>query len=89
MPREITVDRVVRSTSADQWVSEDDLTAALARFRQSDWGEVHPVDAAANDRAVEGRGSLVGAYRCGGGRRFWLTSGTGWAVTMVMTQEDL
>jgi hypothetical protein len=76
--------RIFASHEALQTLSRDDITAALGRHVQGDWGEG---ERAENDSALRKGGSLFSVYRTKDGVAFWVTTEADRTVTTVQLPE--
>ena len=88
-PARFPLGKIVATLGAVQEIAPDDLSRALARHAQGDWGECDAEDAKANDRALcwnEGR--IFSAYDSRQGERFWVITEADRSVTTVLLPEE-
>lgn len=77
---------VITSNAAIR-LSPTDVSAAIARHANADWGEVDEHDRRANEQALVDGSRLMSVYR-GGGERFWIITEADRSVTTVLLPED-
>ena len=69
-------------------LSHQDITAALARHLQGDWGDLDPDDRSTNDQALVDGSRLLSAYHSVNGTKFWIISEWDRSITTVLLPED-
>ena len=69
-------------------LSHQDITAALARHLQGDWGDLDTDDRSTNDQALVEGSRLLSAYHAVNGTKFWIISEWDRSVTTVLLPED-
>jgi len=79
---------LVATRNAADCVSQVDITAALQRHMQGDWGMVDTEDWEENDRSVTEGFRLLSAYESTGGTRFWIITEADRSVTTVLLPDD-
>ncbi len=84
----MSLGRLVITRNALSLLSHKDLLEALCRHARGDWGELDQDDKAANDRALEGEGRLLSAYRSSAGVKFWIITEWDRSATTVLLPED-
>ncbi len=65
-----------------------EVTAALDRHSQGDWGDVTTDDWEANDQALEFEDRLLSVYHTTGGLKFWVITDADRLGTTVLLPED-
>ncbi len=79
---------VVATRGALDEISPDERISALTRHVGGDWGEVDPIDAEANDDAVENGGRILSAYRTARGVKFWIITEADRSVTTFLLPSE-
>ena len=70
-------------------VPQEEITAALGRHANGDWGELDKEDQASNKRALETGGRLISQYTSKTGTQFWiLTEASCFATTVSLPEEN-
>ena len=64
-----------------------DLLPLIVRHAHGDWGEIHPEDRTANDRAVRLGGRIFSAYTLPQGRVWIITEADRSATTVLLPEE--
>jgi hypothetical protein len=80
--------QVVVTPAALELLSQEELSRALNRHRQGDWGECDRADAAANDQALVDGTRLLSVYRTPSGRTFWILTAADRSVTTLLLPEE-
>ena len=80
--------RLVATPGALAILSHPDITTALARHLQGDWGDVDGDDRAANDNALIEGSRLLSAYHAANGTKFWIITEWDRSATTVLLPED-
>lgn len=80
--------RTVITRDAHNSLHPDDVTAALSRHVQGDWGELDEHDKRENDLSLEHGLRLLSAYTDRGGVRFWIITEADRSVTTVLLPDD-
>ncbi len=80
--------RIVATANAASTVPQSDITAALRRHAQGDWGLVDSEDWQENDRSVAGGFRILSAYDSDDGTRFWIITEADRSVTTVLLPAD-
>jgi hypothetical protein len=79
--------QVVITRAALDTISPDDVSRALARHAQGDWGDLDPEDASLNELALKAGDRLLSAYG-NGPKRFWIITEADRSVTTVLLPTD-
>jgi hypothetical protein len=66
----------------------EDISAALARHAQCDWGDVCPEDRAENERAFRTGGRQFSVYHDQRGVKFWIITEADRSATTVVLPDD-
>lgn len=80
--------RTVATPNALDIVPMEEITAALQRHQNCDWGNVCPQDKWANDRAVKNKERLFSVYKSKEGIKFWIITEADRSATTVLLPED-
>jgi hypothetical protein len=86
-PARFPLGRIVFHANATLRLRTEEVLTALRRHGQSDWGDLLPEDAIANDLALEQGGRLFSAFGLGR-NRFWVITEAGCSFTTVLLAED-
>ena len=88
MKRPLPLGRVVMTASDQASLDGNDAMAGLKRHERGDWGDVDREDARANDRALDGGGRVLSAYRDRRGTKFWVITEADRSATTILLPED-
>ncbi|HXT10546.1 MAG TPA: hypothetical protein VN873_03210 [Candidatus Angelobacter sp.] len=80
--------RIVATANARSQLAEEDILAGIRRHQSGDWGEVHPDDWKANERALEKGARLLSVYRSASNIRFYIITEADRSSTTVLLPED-
>ena len=80
--------RIVATRGVLRAVIGADLSAALARHAQGDWGDLSPDDRAANDSALRHGDRLLSSYKSESGVKFWIITEADRSVTTFLLPEE-
>lgn len=80
--------QIVATRSAADCLSQEDMTAAIRRHVQGDWGLVDSEDWKENDRSVTEGFRLLSAYDSDSGIRIWVITEADRSVTTVLLPSD-
>ena len=80
--------QLVITSNAASRLAEDDVTSAIRRHVQGDWGEVCEEDRQENDRSLIEGCRLLSVYVAQDGLRFWIITESDRSVTTVLLPED-
>jgi hypothetical protein len=69
-------------------LSSPDVTTALRRHLQADWGDLAFADKLQNERALAAGGCLCSAYRSSRGLRFYVITEADRSVTTVLLPDE-
>lgn len=69
-------------------VNAVEMSLAIARHLQGDWGELDREDVAANDQALRTGGRLVSAYTTATGTRFWIITEADRSSTTILLPSE-
>lgn len=67
--------------------SKADPLTLISRHVRGDWGNVHPEDAAANERALKEGTRLLSSYQVGG-QKLWIITEANRSVTTLLLPEE-
>ncbi len=79
---------IVATRNAADSLNQIDITAALRRHLQGDWGLVDSEDRQENDRSVTEGFRLLSVYESTDCIRFWIITEADRSVTTVLLPED-
>ena len=79
---------VVSTPGALEFVSRDQMVAALSRHIQGDWGDMDADDRAENERRLKEGLRLFSSYRTRGGIKFWIITEADRSVTTVLLPDE-
>lgn len=82
------VGQFVITSNAASRLTDDDVTSAIRRHVQGDWGEVCEEDRLENDRSLIEGSRLLSVYDAQDGLRFWIITEADRSVTTVLLPED-
>jgi hypothetical protein len=80
--------KIVSTPTALEAVPREEISTALSRYAQGDWGELDDDDKIANKRAFETGGRLLSAYKTKSGTKFWIITEADRFVTTILLPED-
>ena len=80
--------RITITAHAAAQLSSPDVTAALRRHLQADWGDLAFADKLQNERVLAKGGCLCSAYRSARGLRFYIITEADRSVTTVLLPDD-
>ena len=60
----------------------------VARHLAGDWGDVDPVDAAANDRALQLGERIISAYQLADGGKIWILTEADLSATTILLPSE-
>ena len=80
--------QIVITSNAASRLAQDDVTSALRRHLQGDWGNVCEEDRLANDRSLIEGSRVLSVYDASDGLRFWIITEADRSVTTVLLPED-
>jgi len=83
----VVMTRGIQSLATDNPRVAIGVHAALARFRNGDWGDIPPEDIRENEIALESGERLLGSYRAGG-TKIWVITEWDHSVTTVLLPEE-
>lgn len=69
-------------------IPPSEMTRALRRHAQGDWGDLDEHDRAANDRALIEGTRLFSAYKTSTGTKFWIITEADRASTTVLLPSE-
>ena len=78
---------VITRAAADK-LHPEDVSAALARHRSGDWGELGEADREANEVSLAQGLRLLSVYHDRGGIRFWIITEADRSATTILLPED-
>ena len=79
---------VVFTSQAMARIPVEDVSVALGRHAQGDWGDVMGVDVRGNEVGLKCEGDIHSAYRDRNGTEFWIITDDGWKTTTVLLPDD-
>lgn len=81
--------RILTTPGARDAVSPGEITSALARHAQGDWGTVNQEDWKTNDEALASGGNILSAYIAGySGKKFWIITESNRSRTTVLLPHE-
>lgn len=86
--RKFSMGRMVITANAQSALSPEDVSLALARHSQCDWGDVCAEDAKVNERGILDEGMILSSYQSSKGVNFWVITDPGHQITTVLLPED-
>jgi hypothetical protein len=86
--RRFSLGKVHATPTALERLSREEITNALCRHAQGDWGEVDAHDRRANERALQDGSRLFSVYRASHGSKFWVITEADRSLTTVLLPED-
>jgi hypothetical protein len=69
-------------------IPTDEITQALLRHMEGDWGNVSQVDWEENDRALIEETRIISAYTSSRDVEFWIITEWDRSITVVLLPED-
>ncbi len=69
-------------------VTDVEMSLAIARHLQGDWGELDDEDKQANDEALKAGSRLLSAYRTKSGTKFWIITEADRSATTVLLPNE-
>jgi len=69
-------------------IHAEDISAALSRHGQCDWGDCCPRDWRENDKAVDKSLRLFSVYHDRNSVEFWVITEADWSATTILLPED-
>jgi hypothetical protein len=84
----IKLGRIVATPHALEYITQDDVLAAIQRHQAGDWGDVSVEDRAANNRAMAEDTRILSSYQAGNGIKFWIITEADRSSTTVLLPED-
>ncbi len=69
-------------------VSDTEISTALSRHLQGDWGDMDAEDKQANDEALKAGSRLLSAYRTKSGTKFWIITEADRSATTVLLPNE-
>jgi len=87
-PRSFPLGRTVATPSALAEIAADDITAALARHAEGDWGDCGPEDWRENEFALENDLRLFSVYQDRNKVKFWIITEADRSATTVLLPGD-
>ena len=89
MPQgKFSLGEIVITSAADEKLAPLDVSRAVSRHSQGDWGEVSEDDRAANERAVQTGSRLMSEYHDRKGTAFWIITEADRRTTTVLLPDD-
>lgn len=80
--------QTVITSNAQSVLPPDEVSRALWRHGQGDWGDVCDEDAQTNERGVKDQGMILSSYQSAKGVKFWVITDPGHEVTTVLLPDD-
>lgn len=80
--------QLVMTPGASDSIPVEEMTAAIRRHVQGDWGEVDKGDWRENDLSVKRGDRVLSAYTSKGGERFWVLTEADRSVTTVLLPDE-
>lgn len=80
--------QLVITSNAASRLAKDDVTTAIRRHVQGDWGDVCEEDRLENDRSLIRGSRLLSVYVAADGLCFWIITEADRSVTTVLLPED-
>ena len=80
--------RLVATPGALATLSHQDITTAMARHLQGDWGDLDNDDRSANDRALIEGSRLLSAHHAANATKFWIITEWDKSQTTILLPED-
>jgi hypothetical protein len=86
--RRFAFGRLFITMSADEQLDEEDVSNALKRHLQGDWGDLSENDKASNEEALKTDTRLLSSYHDKKGVKFWVLTEADRSVTTVLLPDD-
>lgn len=80
--------QLVMTQGASQSLSVEDVTAAVRRHVQGDWGEVDKADWRENDLSLKEGFRILSVYTAKDGERFWIITEADRSATTVLLPSE-
>ena len=80
--------QIVATPNALAHLTGKDISTALRRHTQGDWGDVCPEDRAANNRALTEGLRLLSVYHAQNNQKFWIITEADRSSTCILLPED-
>lgn len=87
-PQKFSLGQMVITSNAQSVLTPEDVSTALTRHSQCDWGDVCAEDRQANERGVIQQNMILSAYQSAKGVKFWVITDPGHEVTTVLLPVD-
>lgn len=84
----VPLGQVVITSNAAQQLPQAEVTQAIQRHANGDWGDVDGEDRIANDRAIQDGDRLLSVYHTANGIKFWIITEWDRSATTVLLPED-
>lgn len=84
----VPLGQVVITSNAAQQLTQAEVTQAIQRHANGDWGDVDGEDRIANDRAIQDGDRLLSVYHTANGIKFWIITEWDRSATTVLLPED-
>jgi hypothetical protein len=84
----VPIGRIMATPGVLAVVSEAELSEALSRHADGDWGEVGDEDRKANDDALRDGTRILSAYRTQDGTKFWIITEADRSSTTALLPEE-
>jgi len=79
---------IVLSANALAQLAIEDVSAALGRHAQGDWGDISGMDARGNEAGLKHNFGIHSVYHDRNGTEFWIITDDGWKTTTVLLPSD-
>jgi len=79
---------VVFTSQAMARIPVEDVSVALGRHAQGDWGDIDFTDARNNEAGLKHQFGIHSLYHDRNGVVFWIITDDGWKTTTVLLPED-
>ena len=79
---------LVATPGACEALTQEEMTAAVRRHVQGDWGEVDKGDWRENDLSLKQGFRLLSAYTSQGGEKFWILTEADRSVTTILLPSE-
>ena len=87
-PPKFNLGQIVITSNAHAVLTPEDVSTALKRHSDCDWGELCAEDRAVNERGVRGQGMILSVYQSAKGIKFYVITDPGHEVTTLLLPED-
>lgn len=88
LSKTFSLGRLVMTLNAKNSISVLDMSIALNRHANCDWGDVCQEDWNTNNDALENGGRLLSAYQAPNGTRFWIITEWDRSATTILLPDD-